>query len=153
MQQLNPTIAGNRFSIKLFILAFVFTGAALAWLSWSTYGLYGSQHRSAVFSAGAAVFALLLFSWLAIIRRMSKSHALLLSSIARRKQAEEVLRRVRDEMEAKVRERTGELAQANEALESDIAKRKRAEMERQVIAEVVQSAITTVNLDELFKLA
>src|SRR5688572_25827813 len=43
MQQLNPTIAGNRFSIKLFILAFVFTGAALAWLSWSTYGFYADD--------------------------------------------------------------------------------------------------------------
>src|SRR5216110_3264690 len=36
----DPTMAGNRFSIKLFIIAFVFTGASLAWLSWSTYDLY-----------------------------------------------------------------------------------------------------------------
>src|SRR5688572_7273503 len=43
MQQLNPTIAGNRSSIKLFILAFVFTGAALAWLGWSTYGLFADD--------------------------------------------------------------------------------------------------------------
>ncbi|MEP6707094.1 MAG: hypothetical protein ABJC05_06220, partial [Pyrinomonadaceae bacterium] len=35
-----PTIAGSRFSIKLFIVAFFFTGAVLAWLSWSTYDLY-----------------------------------------------------------------------------------------------------------------
>jgi hypothetical protein len=35
-----PTIRGTRFSIKLFIVAFVFTGAVLAWLSWSTYDLY-----------------------------------------------------------------------------------------------------------------
>jgi two-component system, sensor histidine kinase and response regulator len=35
-----PTTAGNRFSIKLFIVAFIFTGAVLAWLSWSTYALY-----------------------------------------------------------------------------------------------------------------
>jgi PAS domain S-box-containing protein len=35
----------------------------------------------------------------------------------------------------------------------DITERKRAEMERQVIAEIVQSVITTANLDELFKLA
>src|SRR5438128_228336 len=34
------TMAGNRFSIKSFIIAFVFTGAVLAWLSWSTYDLY-----------------------------------------------------------------------------------------------------------------
>jgi len=35
-----PTMAGNRLSIKLFIIAFVFTGAVLAWLSWSTYDSY-----------------------------------------------------------------------------------------------------------------
>jgi len=43
MQKLNPTIAGKRFSIKLFILAFVVTGAALAWLSWSTYRVYADD--------------------------------------------------------------------------------------------------------------
>jgi len=35
----------------------------------------------------------------------------------------------------------------------DITEHKRAEMERQIIAEIVQSVITTANLDELFKLA
>ena len=35
-----PTMAGSRSSITLFIVAFVFTGAVLAWLSWSTYDLY-----------------------------------------------------------------------------------------------------------------
>ncbi|MDX6290828.1 MAG: hypothetical protein QOH42_2627, partial [Blastocatellia bacterium] len=35
----------------------------------------------------------------------------------------------------------------------DITERKRAEAEREVIAEIVQSVITTANLDELFKLA
>src|SRR5438034_767583 len=35
-----PTIAGNRFSINLVIVAFVLSGAVLAWLTWSTYNLY-----------------------------------------------------------------------------------------------------------------
>ncbi|MDT4966449.1 MAG: hypothetical protein QOJ64_1186 [Acidobacteriota bacterium] len=34
------TVAGKPFSIKLFVVALVFTGAVLAWLSWSTYALY-----------------------------------------------------------------------------------------------------------------
>jgi PAS domain S-box-containing protein len=59
----------------------------------------------------------------------------------------------KNDLGAKIEERTAELAQANEVLESDIAERKRAEMERQVIAEIVQSVITTANLDQLFKLA
>ena len=262
MQQLNPTIAGNRFSIKLFILALVFTGAALAWLSWSTYRLYAddsvikgqiwrteelrstivhldevltmsarmaaatgdpqwearyrkfepqldqrdqrdletgpigntspdgrrqyaisgdgkprlhfgtrdktaeawailssqqyemqkgiyalgmtsfleqlqfqleatqrSQRRRAVFSAGAgvAVLAILLFSWLAIIRRMYKSHALLLGSIARRKQTEEALRKAQRELELRVQERTSELTIANTSLKEQVSERTRAE--------------------------
>src|SRR5687768_10956090 len=43
MQQFNPSISGKRFSIKLFILAAVFTAAALAWLGWSTYRLYADD--------------------------------------------------------------------------------------------------------------
>ncbi|MGI9166777.1 MAG: response regulator [Pyrinomonadaceae bacterium] len=35
-----PTLAGSRFSISLFIVAFFFTVAVLAWLTWSTYSLY-----------------------------------------------------------------------------------------------------------------
>ena len=112
-----PNMAGNRFSIKLVIVAFVFTGAALAWLSWSTYDLYTndtiikaseeyetqkriyslgmenffthletrldanqkSELNRAGFSAGAGivVLAILLFIWLAIMRRLYKAHAVL----------------------------------------------------------------------------
>ena len=35
-----PTISGNRFSINLFVVVLFFTGAVLAWLTWSTYDLY-----------------------------------------------------------------------------------------------------------------
>jgi FixJ family two-component response regulator len=44
-----------------------------------------------------------------------------------RKRAEESLRRMHEELEAHVRERTAELAAANEALEAEIAERARAE--------------------------
>ena len=49
-----PTIASNRFSIKLFIVAFFFTGAVLGWLTWSTYDLYtrGTTIREQVWHAG-----------------------------------------------------------------------------------------------------
>jgi PAS domain S-box-containing protein len=46
---------------------------------------------------------------------------------ARRKKAEALLRQARDEMEAKVRERTAELKQTNEELQAEIAERRRAE--------------------------
>jgi PAS domain S-box-containing protein len=262
MQPLNPTIAGKRFSIKLFILAFVFTGAALGWLSWSTYRSYADdaaikgqiwraeelqgvivdldevltmsakmaaatgeqqwearyrkfepqlasaikeilklapseslaqtdaanmrlvemenhaftlvrdgktaearailssqqyeeqkrtyalgmtsfldqlpfqleakqrwQRRRAVFSAGAgvAVLAILLFSWLAITRRMYKSHALLLSSIASREETEKALRKAQRELEKRVRERTSELTTANTSLTEQVSERTRVE--------------------------
>jgi signal transduction histidine kinase len=47
--------------------------------------------------------------------------------ITERKQAEERLRKAHDELELRVRERTAELAQANEELLTEIARRKRAE--------------------------
>ncbi len=253
-----PTMAGSRFSIRLFIIAFVFTGAVLAWLSWSTYALYTddaiikgqvwrteelqgtiihldevltmsarmavatgdpqwearyrkfepqldnaikeilklapsqtlaqteaanlrlvemenhaftlvreshpeeartilfsqqyeeqkgiyalgttsyfgqlqtqleatqqSELKRAVFSAGAGivVLAILLFSGLAIIRRMYKAQAVLLISITRRKETEEVLRKVQRELEVRVEERTADLTTANSMLVKQIAER------------------------------
>jgi light-regulated signal transduction histidine kinase (bacteriophytochrome) len=47
--------------------------------------------------------------------------------ITERKRAEEALRRAYDEMEVHVRERTADLARANEQLEQEITERKRAE--------------------------
>jgi PAS domain S-box-containing protein len=257
-----PAIAGNRFSIRLFIVAFVFTGAVLAWLSWSTYDLYArdavtedriwrieelqgtivhldevltmsarmaaatgdpqwearyrrfepqldqaikeilkldpsqplaqtdaanirlvemenhaltlvrenhtaeartilfsqeyetqkeiyalgmtsfieqlqahleerqrSERNSAVFSAGAGivVLAIMLFSWLAIMRRMYKAHAVLLINITKRRQTEEVLRQTQRELEVRVQERTAELTIANTSLKEQISERTRAE--------------------------
>jgi PAS domain S-box-containing protein len=54
--------------------------------------------------------------------------ALLISWLSdRRKRAEAALRRARDELEARVQERTAELTRANERLREEIAERKRAE--------------------------
>jgi PAS domain S-box-containing protein len=48
-----------------------------------------------------------------------------------RKRAEEALRAAHDHLEARVRDRTGELARANEALTAEIGRRERAEAARQ----------------------
>ena len=47
--------------------------------------------------------------------------------ITERKQAEETLRKARDELEVRVEQRTAELARANEVLESEVAERKKME--------------------------
>ncbi len=49
--------------------------------------------------------------------------------ITERKLAEEALRQARDELEIRVKERTGELAESNERLQAEIAERKQAEVE------------------------
>ncbi len=46
--------------------------------------------------------------------------------ITKRTQAEDALRKARDELEVRVEERTAELAQANKVLESEVAERKKA---------------------------
>jgi PAS domain S-box-containing protein len=50
--------------------------------------------------------------------------------LTERKQAEEMLRRAHEELEARVRERTAELAQANAALREEMGERARAERAR-----------------------
>jgi len=54
--------------------------------------------------------------------------------ITERKRMEEALRRSRRQLEKRVEERTAELAQANEALQQEVAERKRAEQDLRVFA-------------------
>jgi len=51
----------------------------------------------------------------------------IVKDITDRKQAEETLRKARDELEVRVEERTAELARANKVLEAEIAERKKTE--------------------------
>ncbi|MBI4320216.1 MAG: PAS domain S-box protein [Chloroflexi bacterium] len=61
--------------------------------------------------------------------------------ITHRKRAEEALRRAYDDLEAKVRERTAELARINEELRAQIAERKVVEEERErLLAEIRRRA-------------
>jgi|WetSurMetagenome_2_1015567.scaffolds.fasta_scaffold42847_2 PAS domain S-box-containing protein len=55
------------------------------------------------------------------------SYILVSRAVGGRRRAEAVLRQARDEMESRVRERTAELAQTNEALRVEVAERKRIE--------------------------
>ena len=58
---------------------------------------------------------------------MLVSYILMSRAVGARRRAEAVLRQARDEMESRVRERTTELEQANEALRTEVAERKRVE--------------------------
>ncbi|MCX9012707.1 MAG: ATP-binding protein [Candidatus Methanoperedens sp.] len=59
----------------------------------------------------------------------SNSIIYVVRDITERKRAEEVLQRAHDELELRVRERTAELARANEILKTEITERERAEEE------------------------
>lgn len=88
-----------------------------------------SERRRAVLSAVAGIFviAILLFSSLAIIRRMHKAQANLLISIDRRKQTEEGLRKAQHGLALRVEKRTADLTAANSKLLMQM--RERADVE------------------------
>lgn len=62
------------------------------------------------------------------------------SDITDRKQAEEELRRARDELERRVEERTAELSRINAGLEAEIARRKQIERELTAAREFAETA-------------
>jgi PAS domain S-box-containing protein len=77
--------------------------------------------------------------------------------VTERKKAEESLRKVRDELEVLVQERTEALREANKLLQSEIADRKRAQAEMRVrakqqavVAQLGQLALAGASLDQLF---
>jgi DNA-binding response OmpR family regulator len=64
--------------------------------------------------------------------------------MAERRRAEELLRRSQERLEVRVRDRTAELAQANESLLQEIAERKKIEAEREKLIADLQAALVKV---------
>ena len=64
--------------------------------------------------------------------------------ITERKRAEEALRKAHDELEVRVRERTVELAKANEALLAEITERKQAEEELIRLSSAVKTSVDSI---------
>ncbi|HEX8833123.1 MAG TPA: ATP-binding protein, partial [Abditibacteriaceae bacterium] len=78
--------------------------------------------------------------------------------ITERKESEDELRRLHDELDLRVRERTAELGQANAALQTQVTERQQAEAEtrtrarqQEAVAQLGQSALTGIDIDTLLK--
>jgi PAS domain S-box-containing protein len=83
-----------------------------------------------------------LLMWNAIQRLgLFASMALLTSELAERKRVEQALRLSQEGLEARVRERTQELAHANESLQAEVAERTEAEKKLTVLNETLEERV------------
>ena len=69
--------------------------------------------------------------------------------ITDRREAEEAIRRARDDLALRVRERTAELGLANEALGAEIAEREQAQLARAQLAAIVESSFDAIVGEDL----
>jgi PAS domain S-box-containing protein len=69
--------------------------------------------------------------------------------ITERRRSEEAIRQHRDELEARVRTRTAELAQANAALKAEISERRQFELVRAHLAAIVESSSDAIIGEDL----
>ncbi len=98
--------------------------AVIFW--WPVYRLAGLIKVFTAIVSWATVFALVPLVPQALLLRSPKE---LQRETEERKRAEDQLRQAKDELEARVRERTAELASANKALQAEISERRRVEEE------------------------
>jgi signal transduction histidine kinase len=67
--------------------------------------------------------------------------AVLTSEVAERKRVEQALRRAQEDLETRVRERTGELGRANEALQAQVLERTEAQTALKVLNETLEQRV------------
>ena len=73
------------------------------------------------------VLAISFAAWLSVVRGLQRWRADLEQAVSERGQAQQALRRVNDELEARIGQRTAELDKTNQALHAEITGHKRAE--------------------------
>ena len=105
--------------VRRLLPATIILPVAFGWLrlQGQLAGLYDTQFGVAIFALSNVVAGCLLIGWIAFrLRRIDEG----------REEAVENLRRLRDELEMRVQERTAALVIANRQLEAEISERKRA---------------------------
>ena len=87
-------------------------------------------------------------AWLSAARGVRRWRAQLLDSFHRRAEAEENLRKAHAELEVRVKERTAELANANEALQAENTERKSTEEQLRVQTTALDAAANAVMITD-----
>ena len=85
-----------------------------------------------------------LVAWWSAARGVRRWHAQMLDSFHRRAEAEENLRKAHVELEVRVKERTAELADANEALQAENTERKRTEEALRASQQIIEGIINAI---------
>ncbi len=106
-------------------LRFEHWGAILVTLVASTLAIMGTIQGTGPLVVDLPVNSLM--GWCVFANIVAATGLLLAASIAEQKHAQAALKRSRDELEQRVRERTQDLADANAALTQEMAERRRAE--------------------------
>lgn len=119
----------------------------VAWFSGRVPGLIIAFAGAAAFYTAKTMDAYTVDSpwkllWNATMRFMVFAiSATLMAEVAERKRVEEALRRAQEGLEARVKERTMELGQANLALQNEVAERTRAEANLKLLNETLEQRV------------
>jgi len=128
------TMPAVRYPVALLTSALVLTVVAFAAFGWVIFDpshaakIARDQATRMALTIGALTILTISFAaWLSVLRGRQRWRIDLEQAVSERRQAEEALRRARNELEVRIAQHTAELGKTNQALQAEITERQQAE--------------------------